>query len=56
MKKLARLFTDKPGYMKCGNLKIARLTGLKESTIIRYKNSAEYQESKRNYLNSIKTK
>jgi len=54
MKKLARFFTEKPGYMKCGNSVIAKVTGLKETTIASYKRKSEFKEAKKVYLNTIK--
>jgi len=54
MRKLTTLFTEKPSYMKCGNSVIARITGLKESTVASFKRKAEFKEAKRIYLESIK--
>lgn len=56
MKKLAELFTSNPGYMKCGNERIAKITGLKETTIKRYKSSSEYREMKTLYISGLKRK
>lgn len=54
MKTLMKLFTSNPSYTKWGNSRLATKTGLKESTIKRYKNTAEFKSLKQVYLNNCK--
>lgn len=53
MKKLQKLFTEHPGYTKWGNARIAKVTGLKEITVKRFKSKDEYKELKKNYIVSL---
>lgn len=54
MKTLMKLFASNPSYTKWGNSRLATKTGLKESTIKRYKNTAEFKDLKKVYLNNSK--
>jgi|LakMenEpi03Aug12_release.lakeMendotaPanAssembly.Ray.scaffolds.fasta_scaffold1151752_1 hypothetical protein len=53
MKTLKVLFTKNPGYTKWGNSRIAKITGLKETTILKYKTTEEYRNLKRNYISTL---
>jgi hypothetical protein len=53
MKTLTTLFTNNPSYMKWGNQRIADKTGLKVSTVERFKKSPIYRTMKNQYLTTI---
>jgi hypothetical protein len=51
MKTLINFLSSNPSYVKCGNNRIAKRTGLKESTVAKFKKSSIYQELAKNYRN-----
>ena len=51
MKTLINFLSNNPSYVKCGNTRIAKRTGLKESTVAKFKKSPMYQELAKNYRN-----
>lgn len=53
MKTLQRLFTQNPSYLKRGVESLVRITGLKESTIIKFRKSSLYTTLKTNYKNKL---
>jgi|688.fasta_scaffold00342_42 hypothetical protein len=53
MKTLTNLFTSNPSYMKWGNERIAKRTGLKPKTVEKFKKNPLYKIMKTQYLNEI---
>lgn len=51
MKTLTKFLSSNPSYVKCGNKRIAEVTGLKESTVKRFKNTSMFKEINSNYRN-----
>lgn len=51
MKTLTAFLSSNPSYVKCSNEKIAKRTGLKESTVKRFKNTTMFKEINSNYRN-----
>lgn len=56
MKTLKKLFTENPGYTKWGNARIAKVTGLKETTVSSYKRTMEFKAIKSEYITKCKNK
>jgi hypothetical protein len=52
MKTLSKFLADNPSYVKCSNERIAKRTGLKESTVARFKKGQMFAEMNSNYRNS----
>lgn len=53
MKTLTNLFTNHPSYMKWGNDRIAKVTGLKPKTVEKFKKNPLYKIMKNQYLMGI---
>lgn len=53
MKKLEQMLLKTPSYTKWGNLRLATKTGLKESTIERFKRTDVFRKIKSSYLKSL---
>jgi hypothetical protein len=53
MKTLQRLFTENPSYLKRGVESLIKITGLAESTIVRFRKSGTYKDMKTNYKNKL---
>lgn len=51
MKKLENFLTMKPGYLKCGVSRIAKMCNVSENTVTRFKKTARFKELTRNYIN-----
>ena len=51
MKTLINFLSNNPSYVKCGNTRIAKRTGLKESTVAKFKKTIMFQELAKNYRN-----
>ena len=56
MKTLKRFFIKNPGYTKWGNARIAKVTGLKETTVSSYKRTMEFKAIKSEYITKCKNK
>ena len=52
MKTLTTFLSTNPSYLKCGNERIAKATGLKETTVARFKKGTMYAEMSKNYRNN----
>lgn len=53
MKTLLKLFTENPSYLKRGVSSLVDVTGLKESTIIKFRKTTLYTTLKTNYKNKL---
>lgn len=51
MKTLTTFLSNNPSYVKCGNTRIAKRTGLKESTVAKFKKTAAFMELAKSYRN-----
>lgn len=52
MKTLTNFLISNPSYCKCSNERIAKRTGLKESTVKRFKKTLIFSSINNNYRNS----
>ena len=50
MKRLEKFLTDKPGYTKWGNARLAEKLKLSERTVKRFKATEAYKTIKDNYI------
>ena len=51
MKTLASFLTENPSYCKCGNERIARATGIKATTVARFKKTSTFKNLNSQYRN-----
>ena len=51
MKTLTTFLSNNPSYIKWGNERLAKRTGLKESTIAKFKKTTLFQEMSKSYRN-----
>jgi hypothetical protein len=54
MKTLITFFNTKPSYFKVNNTMVSAKTGIKESTVAKFKKTSEYRLMRAIYLNSLK--
>lgn len=53
MKTLTKFFQTNPSYFKCGTATISSRVNLAQSTVLRFKRTAQYKDMKKLYISSL---